>query len=231
MLARIIPIAAMVAMTAAASPAAAQTTVIDEGTFRLSVRGSAVGNETFTIRRSGTGAGASIVAQGRIVLDTGEQTRALLQVDGPALRPAAYQIEATGPDRQTVRGQAAGNRFRAQIVSPTGETMREYLISDGAIILDDGVAHHHYFIAARAPGTAPVPIIVPGQNRQVTGVIREQGRDNINVAGQQVAARRLTFEPEGMALRTIWVDDEGRMLRLSIPDLAYLAERTALPGN
>jgi hypothetical protein len=93
------------------------------------------------------------VAQGRIALDTGDQTRALLQVEGPGLRPAAYQIEASGPERITVRGQVAGNRFRAQVVSATGETMREYLIGDGAVVLDDGVAHHHYFIAPppRAP--------------------------------------------------------------------------------
>jgi hypothetical protein len=231
MLARIFTVAAGLTLAAAYAPAAAQTTVIDEGTFRLSVRGSVVGTETFTIRSTGTGPGATVVAQGRIVLDTGEQTRALLQVEGPALRPAAYHIEATGPERQTIRGQAAGNRFRAQIVSPAGETMREYLISDGAIILDDGVAHHHYFLAARTPGAAGVPIIVPGQNRQVTGTIRDGGRETIDLAGQRVSARRLTFEPNGMATRTLWVDDQGRMLRLSIPDLAYLAERTALPGN
>jgi hypothetical protein len=213
-----------------AAPAVAQTTVIDEGTFRLSVRGTVVGNETFTIRQTGTGAATTIAAQGRIVLDTGEQTRALLQVEGPALRPAAYQIEATGPQRRTVRGQTAGNRFRAQIVSAAGETMREYLISDGAVILDDGVAHHHYFLAVR-DAAAAVPVIVPGQNRQITGTLREGAREAIDVAGQRVTARRITFEPEGLAARTIWADDQGRVLRLAIPDLGYLAERTALPGS
>lgn len=221
-------VVAVAAVTAAVAPATAQTTVIDEGTFRLSVRGNPVGNETFTIRRSGTGASASVVAQGRILLDTGEQTRALLQVDGPGLRPAAYQIEATGAAGQTVRGQAAGNRFRAQIVSAAGETMREYLISDGAIILDDGVAHHHYFIANRPPG-AGVPIIVPRQNRQVTGTITDAGRETITIGGQQVPARRVRLEPGGLPARTLWVDDEGRMLRLSIPDQGYLAERTTAP--
>jgi hypothetical protein len=214
-----------------AAPVVAQTTIIDEGTFRLSVRGTVVGNETFTIRQTGTGAATTIAAQGRIVLDTGEQTRALLQVEGPALRPAAYQIEASGPQRRTVRGQTAGNRFRAQIVSAAGETMREYLISDGAIILDDGVAHHHYFLALRETGAGAIPVIVPGQNRQITGTLREAGQETIDVGGQRVSARRITFEPEGLAARTLWTDDQGRILRLAIPDLGYLAERTALPGG
>jgi hypothetical protein len=230
MLIRTWPGLALIA-TLGAAPAIAQTAVIDEGTFRLSVRGSVVGNETFTIRQTGTGAGATIFAQGRVVLDTGEQTRALLQVEGPALRPAGYQIEATGPQRRTIRGQAAGNRFRAQIVSPAGETMREYLISDGAIILDDGVAHHHYFVAARSPGAGPVTVIVPGMNRQTTGVLREAGRETIAVGGQRIDARRLSFEPDGLAARTLWVDEQGRILRLSIPDLGFLAERTAPPGG
>jgi hypothetical protein len=228
MTARAIALATFALVAGAPAHAAAQTVVIDEGTFRLSVRGSAVGNETFTIRRTGSGATTSIVAQGRILLDTGDQTRALLQVDGPGLRPAAYQIEAAGPERQTVRGQAAGNRFRAQIVSPAGETMREYLISEGAIILDDGVAHHHYFIANRPPGTG-IPIIVPRQNRQVTGTIRDDGRETLTIGGQQIQARRVIFEPAGLPTRTLWVDDQGRMLRLSIPDQGYVAERTAAP--
>jgi hypothetical protein len=220
---------AFAATIGAAAPVATQTTVIDEGTFRLSVRGAHVGTETFTIRRSGTGAAATIAAQGRITLDSGEQTRALLQVDGPGLRPAAYQIEASGPDRLTVRGQAAGNRFRAQVVSPTGETMREYLIGEGAIVLDDGVAHHHYFVAAITPGTTTIPVIVPRQNRQVTASLRDAGTETIEVGGQRVAARRLVFEPGGLPARTLWVDNDGRVLRLSIPDHGYLAERTALP--
>lgn len=230
MLARTAPVVVLAALLGGAS-AAAQTTVLDEGTFRLTVRGTPVGTETFTIRRTGTGAGAAVVAQGRITLDSGEQTRALLQVDGPGLRPAAYQIEVTGTDPQTIRGQAAGNRFRAQIVSPTGETMREYLISDGAIILDDGVAHHHYFIAARTAAGTAIPVIVPAQNRQLTGTLRDAGQETIAIAGQNVAARRLVFEPTGMPARTLWVDGEGRILRLSISDNGYVAERTALPGS
>jgi hypothetical protein len=71
---------------------------------------------------------------------------------------------------------------------------------------------------------------VPGQNRQVTGTIAEQGRETIDIAGQRVNARRILFQPNGLAARTLWVDDQGRVLRLSIPDHGYLAERAALPG-
>lgn len=212
--------------TIAAAPAVAQTVVVDEGSFRLSINGTPVGTETFAIRRSGTGDAATIVAQGRIVLDSGEQTRALLQVEGSSLRPSAYQIEVTGPETQSIRGQAAGNRFRATIVSTAGETMREYLASEGAVVLDDGVAHQHYFLAS---ASGRVPIIIPRQSRQVSATVTAAGSENIRVAGSTVSARRIDVEPAGLPPRIVWVDDQGRVLRLEIPQEGFTAERVALP--
>ena len=219
-------LAALATLTAA--PLSAQTTVVDEGSFRLSIRGTPVGTETFAIRRSGTGDAATHVAQGRIALDSGEQTRALLQVEGPDLRPSAYQIEVTGPEKQSIRGQAAGNRFRATIVSTAGETMREYIASEGAIVLDDGVAHQYYFLAGSVDG-GRVPIIIPRQSRQISASVSSAGTESIRVAGVSVSARRIVVEPAGLPQRIVWVDGEGRVLRLEIPDESFVAERTALP--
>ena len=226
--ARMFAVAAIAAAVAAA-PAAAQTEVVDEGTFRLSVRGTPVGTETFTIRRTGSGDAAAYVAQGRLVLDSGEQTRALLQLEGPALRPSAYQIEVTGPEKQSIRGQAAGNRFRAQIVSTAGEMMREYIASDGAVVLDEGIAHQYYFLVPAAEGQTQVPVILPRESRQVSARVRAAGTETITIAGQSVQAQRLEIEPAGVSARTIWVDSQGRVLRLSIPAESYRADRTTLP--
>lgn len=207
----------------------AQTVVLDEGSFRLSVRGTPVGTETFSIRRTGEGPGATTSAQGRIVLDSGRQTRSLLQFEGPDLRPTAYQIEVTGPETQSISGQAAGNRFRATIVSTAGEQMREYLASAGAVVLDEGVAHQHHFLMAATGGNGRVAVIVPRQSRQVNAVVSDAGPEEITIAGQATRARRIRVEPQGLPLRFIWVDDQNRVLRFRIPDEEYLAERTSLP--
>ena len=220
---------AAIAILGSAAGAAAQTTVIDEGTFRLSVRGTPVGTETFSIRRSGEGPTATTVAQGRVVLDSGEQTRALLQYEGPALRPSAYQIEVTGPEKQSITGQATGNRFRATIITTAGEQMREYLASDGALVLDDGVAHQYYLLASSVDDGGRVPVIIPRQSRQISARVTNAGSEGITVAGQNVRARKIRVEPAGLAPRIVWVDDQGRVLRLSIPDEGYLAERGSLP--
>jgi hypothetical protein len=227
MIHRLRTVLALVPFLALAAGAGAQTTVVDEGTFRLYLRGSPVGTETFSIRRTGDAANATTVAQGRVVLDTGEQTRALLQARGPALRPTGYKIEVTGPETQSITGQAAGNRFRATIISTAGEQMREYLASDGAVVLDDGVAHHYYFLALR--GAGQVPIILPRQSRQIAARVVDAGTETLTIAGQDVEARRLRVEPDGLAPRLVWVDSQNRVLRLRIPDESYAAERLALP--
>lgn len=213
----------------AASAAAAQSAVIDEGSFRLTINGTAVGTESFSIRQNGTGDAATMIAQGRVVLDSGEQTRGVLQVEGPALTPSAYQIEVTGSETQNIRGQAAGNRFRATIVSDAGETMREYIAGEGAVILDNGVAHHYFFLAQMLERGDRIPIIIPRQSRQVAATVTSAGSESINVAGTSVSARRLLVQPTGLPQRTVWVDDDNRVLRLEIPDEGYIAERTAVP--
>lgn len=223
------PFAIAFAALAAATGSAAQTTVVDEGSFRIAIRGSEIGTENFTIRRSGSGANATTVAQGRIVLDTGEQTRTVLELRGTDLRPNAYQIEVSGDDRQSIRGRAAGSRFRATIVSGSGERMREYLINDRAVILDDGVAHHHYFLAASLDGDATIPVIVPRQSRQLSASVRDRGNETIQVGDREVSARHLAIDISGLDNRSVWVDTENRVLRLRIPAQDLTAVRTALP--
>lgn len=217
------------ALTLAATGAHAQAVTLDEGTFRLSVRGTAVGTETFVIRRSGEGSAITTVAQGRIVLDTGDQTRSLLQFEGTGLRPTAYQIEVAGSEKQSISGQAAGTRFRATVASTSGEQMREYLASEGAVVLDDGVAHQHYFLLSATDGDGSVPIIIPRQSRQVSARISNLGAEQITIGGQTVQARRYRVEPQGLAARLVWADSNNRILRLQIPDDDYQAERTTLP--
>jgi hypothetical protein len=230
--ARFLALSALLALAVPGS-AEAQGTVIDEGSFRLMVGGQEVGTETFSIRQTGAGADAVLTARGRVVLDGprgAQEIAASLQVAGMALRPAAYEMTIEGADAQRIAGRVAGGRFSARIVSASGETGREYLVSDGAVVLDEGVAHHYYFLARRvAGGTVRVPIVVPRESRQLQAEVTDAGSDNINVGGRSVAVRRLVVAPNGGPTRTVWVDGDGRVMRLEIPDRGFVAVRTALP--
>jgi hypothetical protein len=115
-------------------------------------------------------------------------------------------------------------------VPPAGETMREYLVTDGAVILDDGVAHHYYFLAQRAAaGAAAVPIMVPRESRQLQATINLGAEEGVSAGGTTTRARRLTVQPAGGDVRHVWVDGRGRVLRVEIPARNYTAVRTTLP--
>ena len=174
-------------------------------------------------------ANASIVAQSRVVLDTGQRTRTVVQFRSSDLRPTAYQIEVTGGGGQNITGRATGNRFRATTVSADGERMREYLVDPNAVVIADEIAHQHYFIARALDGSGSVPVILPRQNRQVTAHAEARGSETIQIDGRSVSARRIDIDIAGLDPRRIWVDARNRVLRLTIPAQDLLAVRTSLP--
>jgi hypothetical protein len=213
-----------------AGPATAQTVMLDEGTFRLLVGGREVGVETFTIRQNAEGADAVVIAQGRVVLEGDGEVVANVQVAGAGLRPVAYDLVLRGADARQIRGSVTGSRAAARTMSPAGETMREYLVSAGAVLVDDGVAHHYYFLAQRAIGGATTaPVMVPRESRQVQATLTLGGEENVSIAGTTARARRLTVELAGGEARQVWIDGRGRVLRVEIPGRNYTAVRTTLP--
>ena len=225
----------LMAAAVLSAPAAvgAQTTTIDEGTFRLLINGREAGTETFSIRQSGSGDRAVVIAQGRVVLadgGDGEQVTSSLQLAGSPMRPAAYDLQVEGGDTERIAGRVVGGRFSARIVRPSGEQMREYLVSEGAVIADEGVAHQYYFLAQRVGAEGGrVPVVIPRNSRQVWATVTVSGDESVQIAGRSVPARRLDVQLEGGAATRVWVDGEGRVLRVAIPSTNFVAERTAVP--
>jgi hypothetical protein len=226
---------ALAALLLAAPPLSAQTAMVDQGTYRLLVNNREVGTETFTLRQSGTGADAVLIAGGRVVLDGAagaQQIASEIRLSGVQLRPASYDITVEGADAQRIAGRLVGSRFSARIRSEAGEAGREYLVSEGAVVLDEAVAHHYYFLARRLDAaTARVPVLLPRQSRQVWAEVAVTGTESIQIGGQSLQARRVVVRPEGELERIIWIDAQGRVLRLEIPARSYAAVRTAAPAQ
>ena len=219
---------------AGVTPAQAQTANVDEGTFRILVSGREVGMETFSIRQNGSGSDAVIIAQGRVALDAGDggtEVVANVQMSGAGLRPVAYDVELRGGDAQRIRGTISGRRASARTVAGGGqEQWKEYLVTDGAVLLDDGMAHHYYFIAQRfIAGASQTAVMIPRESRQVQTSISAAGSESISIGGSSAQARKLTVQPAGGDSRTVWIDGEGRILRVDIPSRNYSAVRTAMP--
>lgn len=209
-----------------AAPAAAQTGS-DRGTFTVFVGDRQVGTEEFTIEQTGTGTTATgnlrvALPEGTLQLDSRLRTR------GVGADPVDYQVSVEGSAPSRTIGTVSSGRFSAKIVTPAGEQLREYVASNGAVVLDEGLAHHYYFLAQRTHG-GTVPVIIPRENRQVIATVTNRGEERTRVAGTEATLFHLVVQPRGGDEQHVWVDALNRVIRVEIPARAWRAERTQLP--
>lgn len=219
------------ALAAAAAPLGAQGTVADQGTFRVSVDGRPVGTEEFTIRQTGTGASTEVVATGRVDLSLPTGSLVLvprLRATGLQSDPVAYQVDVGGDSPSKIVGTLGAGRFSTRVITGTGEQLREYVASQGALVLDEGVAHHYYFLAQRLRN-GRVPVIIPRENRQVMATVTYRGEEPVEVGDARASLFHLVVQVPGSGDRHVWVDALNRVIRVEIPDRSYLAVRTTLP--
>lgn len=219
------------ALAAAAAPLRAQGGAADQGTFRVSVDGRPVGTEEFAIRQTGSGTSTEVVATGRVELSLPTGTLLLVpRLRGQGLQsdPVAYQIDVGGDSPRKIVGTIGAGRFSSRIITGSGEQLREYVASQGALVLDEGIAHHYYFLAQRLRN-GRVPVIIPRENRQVVATVADRGEERVEVGGTTASLFHLVVQVPGSGDRHVWVDALNRVIRVEIPDSHYLAVRTEIP--
>jgi hypothetical protein len=222
-------IGAAAALLATAVPAgivAAQTAPFDEGTFVVTRNGAVVGKEAFRIMRS-SGSGQLYTSTAQCAWGDRRISPAL-SADAAGV-PLLYRVEVKNGGDVEERLQATGRpgRLHAVLQTRTGESSKEYLVSSGAVILDDDVYHQHFFVPlARRSGR--VTVVVPRRNSQVVGQVEERGSEKIRIDGREVSAVHLVITlPDGA--RDLWFDDGGRLLKVAVPTRGIIAIREELP--
>jgi len=208
-----------------------QSVVVDEGTFSVQLSGVQAGTEEFTIRRAGIGEEATMIAQAVIHLDLGDGTmelRPLLRTLLPDGNVSDYQLKISGVKSAELSLWIDGRRYAARFRTVEGEEEREFLARPGTHLLEEGVAHHYYFLKDVRDGSR-TPVLEPRTRRQLQLLASAPGEDEIRVGATRVKARRVTFGA-GEDVRTVWFDPQGRVLRVEIPALGYVALRQDLVG-
>jgi hypothetical protein len=150
--------------------------------------------------------------------------------------PVRYAVEERTGAVVALRlgGQRIRGRFATLARSTRGEAAREYILSPGAIVLEeDGVHQYAMLVRSRrlAPGdTLAIPTLTPIENRQgVARLVLVSAHDTVTIAGSRRDAlcwRVLTSMGEA---RTIWADADGRVLRVRIPARGFEAIRDDIP--
>ncbi|MDX1494826.1 MAG: hypothetical protein R3253_12235 [Longimicrobiales bacterium] len=231
---RHLPALASFALLAAASPppAAGQGIVIDQGQFEIRIDGRVVGTEDFVVRRASLGQGAAFVANGTVTQSApGRNSRIspLLRALPPDGQAESYQVDVTGDGAMELRLARSGRRYVATIRSDIGAEDRELQARPETRILDRDVAHHHYFLRD-VRTERPIHVLEPRTRSQHTLTAVNRTDEELRVGPNTIQVRRVDFESQGGHDRTVWFDRQGRVVRVSIPALAWVAERTDLVG-
>jgi hypothetical protein len=217
---------ALVAASIPVRPVPAQGAPFDEGTFVVTRNGAVVGKEAFRIVRSG---GKDQLYTSTAQCAFGDRRIAPALSADRAGVPLLYRVEVKNGGEVEERLQATGRpgRLHAVLQTPTGESSKEYVVANGAVILDDDVYHQHFFVPlARRSGQ--VIVVVPRRNSQVVGRLEDRGSDKIRVDGKDVTAVHLVITlPDGA--RDLWFDESGRLLKVAMPARGVIALREELP--
>lgn len=192
-----------------------QVEIVDQGRFVITENGRRIGTEDFVIRRAPS-AGGDVFTGTATVAYSERRLAPALRTD-PKGAPLAYQMEIrVGPEvKESLRGQIGRGRFSARVRTPGGESAKEYIVSDGAVILDDEVFHQYYFLGMNAR-SGSVPVVVPRRNEQFTMTVQGGGSEPVEIGGTRVTARHLEIRDQGGSTRHVWLDSQGRVLKVTI---------------
>ena len=209
----------------------AQSVVVDQGTFGLSIHGERIGSEDFIIRRAGLGNQAAFISRGVVVrtLDgASEEFTTLLRVTATEGTAAGYEFKSSRPVPVEIMLNASGPRYFSRFISGEGQEEREFRAEPGTRIVEQQVAHHLYFLG-NVLKDSTVHVIEPLSRTDREFLVSTQQDEEIRLGRNRVLARRVIFTSAD-GDRIVWFDRQGRVLRVEIPTIGYLAEREDLFG-
>lgn len=202
---------------------------VDEGTFVISRNGAVIGRESFRIVRSPSASGDVFRATAQLALGD-QRVVPTLSADSTGA-PLSYDVAVqNGPDRQVrLQGRARPGRFSAMLRTRDGESTKEYVVPSSAVVLDDDISHQLYFVTLSGRRSGPVSVLDPRSNAQITVNLEHRGEATVEIGGTAVPAQHYVLSAPGLPRREFWVDDGGRVLKVTVPDRGILALRDEPP--
>ena len=124
--------------------------VVDEGTFTVTEKGAPIGRESFRIARTPAPGGQVYLVKGQSALGE-NRVSTTLGADSLGV-PVSYESEhrVRGQLVQRLQGRGRPGRFSVLKFTKSGESAREYLLNNGALLIDENVFHHCYFVPMSA---------------------------------------------------------------------------------
>jgi hypothetical protein len=221
------PLTVTTGLLLAASPLLAQGRMIDEGTLIVTKNGAPIGREVFRIVRTPSAGGDLYRATANI--SVGEQRiTPVLSVDASGT-PVSYEVGIRSGTKSVLHIKALTRpaRFAVNEQTTSGEASREYVVPKRYAVLDDDIFHHYYFVSLGG-ATGAVAVIDPQGHAQAAATLERVGTEQVDIGGKALPSTHYSLVA-GTVRRDFWVDAEGRLLKVSVPDRGIVAVRDEAP--
>jgi hypothetical protein len=209
-------------MLAVSFPSPGSSQQIDAGRLALRDGGQRVGVESFRVWEAG--ANLNSVARIEPSGNRGGEFQVGVRLDGQ-FRPVTYEL--LGPGGRKIEGVWEIDRVRIHTVTSEGERWREFASRGPSTVLEAGVAHHYLVLVHVLRETGGrVTVIVPLLGESSTAELVGEQPGEVEVDDRPIAATRYDIRVDGQ-VRQVWIDAEGRLLR--VLDTATGREAVRLP--
>src|SRR5688572_22368453 len=119
--------------------------LVDDGTFTISRKGAPVGREAFRITRVPGPGGQVFRGSGTTVLEDRRYTT-VLGTDSVGI-PLSYEARLAYDGKNVrIEGRGRPGRFSVLSVTSGGESAREYVLQNGALLLEEEVFLQYFFV-------------------------------------------------------------------------------------
>lgn len=202
--------------------------IADEASLTITVNGRTAGRENFRITATTRGDATEYVARADITY--GDRKLSPELRTGPEGSVIDYRVTMrTGGSSESWTGAVLRGRLNATIASSKGTAAREYIVPAGALMLDDEIIHHHWFLALRSR-EGQMPVVVPRRgNVQATITMSIVGEETLQIGNHDLPATHLRATASGGEVHDVWVDRSGRLLKVALPARGLVAVRDDPP--
>jgi hypothetical protein len=144
--------------------------------------------------------------------------------------PVSYECNVVehGEVVHHLQGRGRPGRFSILVQTKTGEAAREYVLNNGALLVEDDVFHHLSFVSFAAKHRQLI-VISPRSGEQNRYELEDRGSESVEIAGQTLASRHFALVGSRSVSLEVWVDAKDRLLKVAIAEKGLVALRDDPP--
>jgi len=203
----------------------------DRGTFEIFAEGKSIGTEVFEIRVRSN----QIEAQGNGHLQLTQNGKSLevrtssnLLLD-PQFAPLSYTWSQKGAQSSQLSVDFRSKPVHVRYKTVNGQDdRRDFALDKDVVVLDDNAIYHYQLALNRYDqakgGTQTFRAFVPQEALPGTISLGFVGPEAVTVNGEKLTLRHIQLSTD-LAKVDLWIDDQGHLQVVSVPDAQFQAVR------